>query len=66
MMMNPNNLNIISGGQSGVDRAALDFAMQHKIPCGGWCPAGWQKMVSSPIITPLEKLHHQIIVNVQE
>lgn len=39
-MMNPNNLNIISGGQSGVDRAALDFAMQHKIPCGGWCPAG--------------------------
>jgi len=38
--MNPNNLNIISGGQSGVDRAALDFAMQHKIPCGGWCPAG--------------------------
>ncbi len=41
-MMNPNNLNIISGGQSGVDRAALDFAMQHKIPCGGWCPKGRQ------------------------
>ena len=34
------NLIITSGGQSGTDRAALDFAMQHKIPCGGWCPAG--------------------------
>ncbi len=31
---------IISGGQSGVDRAALDFALAHGIPCGGWCPKG--------------------------
>lgn len=31
-------LKIISGGQSGVDRAALDFAMKNGIPCGGWCP----------------------------
>lgn len=29
-----------SGGQSGVDRAALDFAMSVGIPCGGWCPKG--------------------------
>ncbi len=29
---------IVSGGQTGVDRAALDFAMQRGIPCGGWCP----------------------------
>ena len=31
---------IISGGQTGVDRAALDAALKHRIPCGGWCPAG--------------------------
>lgn len=30
---------IISGGQTGVDRAALDWAIQHNIPHGGWCPA---------------------------
>jgi hypothetical protein len=33
-------LRIISGGQTGVDRAALDFALKHGIECGGWCPAG--------------------------
>ena len=37
--MRTNKLIIISGGQSGVDRAALDFAIKHGIPCGGWCPA---------------------------
>jgi predicted Rossmann fold nucleotide-binding protein DprA/Smf involved in DNA uptake len=31
---------IISGGQTGVDRAALDIALALKIPCGGWCPRG--------------------------
>ena len=31
---------IISGGQTGVDRAALDFAIARQIPHGGWCPAG--------------------------
>jgi Circularly permutated YpsA SLOG family len=31
---------IISGGQTGVDRAALDVALKHRIDCGGWCPAG--------------------------
>jgi hypothetical protein len=33
-------LKIISGGQTGVDRAALDVALRHAIECGGWCPAG--------------------------
>ena len=33
-------LKIISGGQTGVDRAALDVALKHQIECGGWCPAG--------------------------
>jgi hypothetical protein len=31
---------IVSGGQTGVDRAALDVALEFGIPCGGWCPKG--------------------------
>lgn len=31
---------IVSGGQTGVDRAALDVALLLGIPCGGWCPRG--------------------------
>jgi hypothetical protein len=31
---------IISGGQTGVDRAALDVALAQSFPCGGWCPRG--------------------------
>src|ERR1700730_12095061 len=31
---------IISGGQTGVDRAALDVALTLGIACGGWCPRG--------------------------
>ena len=31
---------IISGGQTGADRAALDFAILHGIPHGGWVPRG--------------------------
>jgi predicted Rossmann fold nucleotide-binding protein DprA/Smf involved in DNA uptake len=31
---------IISGGQTGVDRAALDFALKARIECGGWIPKG--------------------------
>lgn len=31
---------IISGGQTGVDRAALDTAIELDIPYAGWCPAG--------------------------
>jgi len=33
-------MKIISGGQTGVDRAALDVALELKLPCGGWCPRG--------------------------
>src|SRR6516162_9418333 len=31
---------ILSGGQTGVDRAALDVAVELGLPCGGWCPRG--------------------------
>jgi hypothetical protein len=31
---------LISGGQTGVDRAALDVAIERGIPVGGWCPRG--------------------------
>jgi hypothetical protein len=31
---------IVAGGQTGADRAALDFALAHGIPTGGWVPRG--------------------------
>jgi hypothetical protein len=31
---------VVSGGQTGVDRAALDVAIALGIPHGGWCPQG--------------------------
>ena len=31
---------IISGGQTGVDRAALDAAIECGVSIGGWCPRG--------------------------
>ena len=39
---------VISGGQTGVDRAALDVALKLGIPCGGWCPKG-RKAEDGPI-----------------
>ena len=31
---------IISGGQTGVDRGALDAAIELGLEHGGWCPMG--------------------------
>jgi hypothetical protein len=31
---------LLSGAQTGADRAALDWAIFHDIPHGGWCPKG--------------------------
>jgi hypothetical protein len=31
------NLQIVSGGQAGVDRAALDFALEKGLIAAGWC-----------------------------
>ena len=33
-------IEIVSGGQTGADRAALDFAIAEGIPHGGWIPRG--------------------------
>jgi hypothetical protein len=33
-------ITIVSGGQTGVDRAALDVAMERGMAVSGWCPAG--------------------------
>lgn len=39
---------IISGGQTGVDRGALDAALHSGFRSGGWCPAG-RKAEDGPI-----------------
>ncbi len=56
---------IISGGQTGVDQAALDVALELGIPCGGWCPRGrWSEagpidehypLTESPSADPAER-----------
>jgi len=50
---------IISGGQTGVDRAALDTALKHGIECGGWCPAGrLDEFGAIPERYPVKELEH--------
>ena len=41
-------LKIISGGQAGADRAALDLAIESGLEHGGWCPRG-RKAEDGPI-----------------
>ena len=43
-------LKIISGGQTGADRAALDFAIARQIPHGGWCPKG--RLATDGVLPP--------------
>lgn len=48
---------VISGGQTGVDRAGLDAAMAAGIPVGGYCPLGRTAEDGTiPDIYPLEEL----------
>ena len=40
---------LLSGGQSGSDRGAMDAATAYGIPVGGWCPAGgWAEDLTEP------------------
>jgi hypothetical protein len=42
-------MKLISGGQSGVDRAALDVAIERGLAYGGWCPrGGWAEDLPQP------------------
>src|SRR5215207_7650617 len=44
------NIAIISGGQTGADRAALDVAIAHGLSHGGWCPR--QRRAEDGVIPP--------------
>ncbi len=42
-------MKLISGGQSGVDRAVLDVVIERGIAYGGWCPkGGWAEDLPEP------------------
>jgi hypothetical protein len=42
-------MKIISGGQTGADRAALDVAIERGMEWGGWCPkGGWAEDLANP------------------
>lgn len=63
---------IVSGGQIGIDRAALDIALAFGIPCGGWCPRGRRAEdgvipLKYPLTeTPLEKYSQRTKWNVRD
>ena len=42
-------MKLLSGGQTGVDRAVLDVAVDYGIAYGGWCPkGGWAEDLPNP------------------
>ena len=41
-------IKLVSGGQTGADRGALDWALAHNVECGGWCPKA-RKAEDGPI-----------------
>jgi hypothetical protein len=47
-------MKIVSGGQTGVDRAALDFAIRHGHEHGGWCPH--DRRAEDGVIPPIYQL----------
>ena len=52
---------LISGGQTGVDRVGLDFALQIGLPCAGWCPKGRRAEDGSiPADYPLREASSQL------
>jgi Circularly permutated YpsA SLOG family len=52
---------IVSGGQSGVDRAALDVAQELGLARGGWCPKGRRAEDGTiPLTYPLRETPSEI------
>ncbi|MXZ18855.1 MAG: molybdenum cofactor carrier [Rhodothermaceae bacterium] len=70
--MSDSKFTIISGGQTGVDRAALDVAIKWGLPYKGWCPAGrWAEDGKIPAryllrVTPESNPAQRTVWNVQE
>jgi hypothetical protein len=54
-------MRIVSGGQTGVDRGALDAAIQLGIPHGGWCPAG--RMAEDGVIPDQYQMQENGVAN---
>lgn len=47
---------IVSGGQTGVDQAGLDYAIEADIPYGGWLPRG-RKTEAGPLPQTYRGMH---------
>jgi len=65
-------IQIVSGGQTGADQAALRWAIQHQVPHGGWCPRE-RRSESGPIPeiyrlreTPNETYEERTMWNVRD
>jgi hypothetical protein len=59
-------MKIISGGQTGVDRAALDVAIERGMDWGGWCPkGGWAEDLPDPpgLLARYPKLKETLLPN---
>ncbi|MFO7821052.1 MAG: putative molybdenum carrier protein [Lentisphaeria bacterium] len=61
-------IKIVSGGQTGADRAALDVARENNIPHGGWCPKGrWAEDGALPSVYNLtETATRRVIVRTRQ
>ena len=55
--MNSNEIKIVSGGQTGVDRGGLQAAMDLELAWGGWAPKGWRS--EDGTIPPLYRANMQ-------
>src|SRR5260370_17977114 len=70
-------MKIITGGQTGVDRAALNVAIERGMDWGGWCPKGgwaedlptapgllakYPKLKETPQSNPLQRTEWNVVV----